>query len=222
MGLIIHVRDLGFGDAHISIHRPKRTLDADFNEADHPRDEAGKFSAEEQGRAMRELKTRSGLNANRGKVDEGEIPIDESGVFPHNMQAGMNAELTRGEKDPGLDWSKAQLREVPRHKIVPTQHSVEAAQVEKFLRGEIKVPEGDLPTAVKHKGYYYLQDGHHRTAAALLAGRRQQQMQVLELEELPKHMQLKPSVVKDSSCGCGGHKRAFTTTPAAPAEEQQE
>lgn len=65
---------------------------------------------------------------------------------------------------------KLQLKDVPTHTLVSTQHEVSHEVVGKKLRGEISEHFPEHPVVLHHEGTHYVYDGNHRACVALLKG----------------------------------------------------
>jgi len=68
------------------------------------------------------------------------------------------------------DPKKLQLRDIPTHSLVSTQHEVSHEVIGKKLRGEISEHFPEHPIVLHHNGIHYVYDGNHRACVALLKG----------------------------------------------------
>lgn len=122
----IHIHVKG---AHVVVRG--RARDEDFVEGDHPRDDDGKFKPKGGGAAV-------GTKAALGKLAK--LPEDDDGfesgvavkhLFEHEPTSIKNYVITPKEERKSLH--------VPHDKLVPTQHTVSKAHIERYLEKGVKI-----------------------------------------------------------------------------------
>lgn len=137
---------------HIHIHLTGLTQDAGWEEGKHPRKDDGKF-----GRGSSGGKIDAGHAAKRiAQLKNAKGDLDTRAVFGNAIRPNP-ARSVKQMKPVDVD--------VPAGALIPTQPTVEAGGVSKYVRNQ----SDELPEVVKTpQGRYILLDGHHRAAAAIL------------------------------------------------------
>lgn len=161
--------------------------DAGWDESKHPRDH-GQF-AKAGGGAETQVKLFKPSEMKRGKEALANLPHGDfkgeaqtEHIFSNKVAGDWNYGVNDLELPDG-----GEVKLIALSHVVPTQGSVDTAQVAKFLGNTTYANQG-MPTAVydSKTGKYYLQDGHHRLSADILAGRKAAPVHVIEVNGKPK------------------------------------